>query len=118
MTVMANKDQVKKGVLDFIEKDMIPHATGNYKIVLRGVKAVASIRFEALFDKFAAIPLMALANVVEGDTIDLDLAASVLQEALSNEEFSYTFSLLGDTYSIHIGSGDVGKLKTYIERAQ
>lgn len=117
MTIMASKNQVLNGLLKFIDSNMIPQAEGNYKIILRGAKAAIAIKFEDIYNNLKNNSLVAMTGVIDGDAVDLDTAARILQEALGTEEFHYTFSFLGKEYTFHVSADDIGILKSYIERA-
>lgn len=117
MTIIANKTKVLEGLQRFIENEMIPHADGNYRIILRGAKAAIALKFDRIYESLKSNPLVAMTGVIDGDSIDLDEAAQILNEAFGADEFCYSFKLLGEEYAFHISAKDIGNLKSYIERA-
>lgn len=118
MTIIASKHQVLDGLQRFIENEMIPHADGNYRIILRGAKAAIALKFDRIFNSLKENSLIAMTGVIDDDSIDLDEAEHILKEAFGADEFCYSFKLLGEDYAFHISAKDIGTLKSYIERAK
>lgn len=115
---MATKHQVLNGIILFMDNNMIPAAEGNYKIILRGAKALMAIKFDSIFENLKKNALVSMAGLIdEKDNVDIASAARILHEAFGADEFSYTFNLLGEKYSLHLSADDIGTIKNYIERS-
>lgn len=118
METMATKQQVLNGIILFMDNNMIPEAKGNYKIILRGAKALLAVKFDNIFESLKKNSLISMAGLIdEDDNVDIASAARILHDAFGTDEFSYTFNLLGEKYSLHLSADDIGILKSYIERA-
>lgn len=118
METMATKHQVQNGIILFMDNHMIPEAKGNYKIILRGAKAVMAIKFDSIFEALKNNTLISMAGIIDdADNVDITAAARILHDAFGSDEFSYSFSFLGETYSIHLSADDIGTIKNYIERS-
>lgn len=118
METMATKHQVQNGIILFMDNHMIPEAKGNYKIILRGAKAVMAIKFDSIFETLKNNTLISMAGIIDDDdNVDITAAARILHDAFGTDEFSYSFNLLGETYSIHLSADDIGTIKNYIERS-
>lgn len=114
---MVHKNQVINGVMAFMENQMIPHAEGNYKIILRTAKAGMMLAPEKVWELIKGNTLIDMIGVVDGDTIDIRLLADILSEGFSGDEFTLAFDLLGSSYKIHLSKDDIHSLKNYIERS-
>jgi hypothetical protein len=118
METMATKHQVLNGIILFMDNHMIPEAKGNYKIILRGAKALMAVKFDNIFESLKNNALVSMAGLIdEDDNVDITSAARILHDAFGNDEFSYTFNLLGEKYSLHLSADDIGTIKNYIERS-
>lgn len=109
---MANREQVAKGIASFIETHMLPKSEGNYRIILRTVKSAILVSPDALWK---VIDNSALGKLL-GEDIDLDTLEEILTDGFGNNEMEFGFKLFGNEYKIYVGSDDIHKLKTCIER--
>lgn len=112
---MATVAQVAQGIATFISNDMLAKAEGNYRIILRTIKA--SIGSEIITNKIVSNPAAQMFIDAESGQVDVDALESILTEGLENNEFELKFKLFGTEYKMYITADDVHKLKTYIERA-
>lgn len=110
---MIDKTQLLNGVIMFIDSVMIPKSEGNYKILLRTVKAMIQIAPDKAWDLVAnnSVGRMLLDN-------DLETVESILVEGLSNNEFEIAFKLLSSEYKIYLTGDDIHGLKDCIMRCK
>ncbi len=52
-----------------------------------------------------------------GTVTTAQIAAKANANPPGSDEFSYTFNLLGEKYSLHLSADDIGTIKNYIERS-
>ena len=117
--MMVNKEQLMRGILAFIDNDMIPAAEGNYKIILRMAKAAIMLKPDSVFDLIKNNTFVSMLGVInERNCIDIDTFARMLSEGIGNDEFSMRFKLLGSDYVFAFSASDVMSVKRYIEQSQ
>lgn len=114
---MVNKHQVINGVMAFMDNNMIPSASGNYKIILRTARAGMAIAPDKFWGIIKDNAIVAMTGAVNGDHVDIDLLARILTEGFGSEEFNLIFKLLGEEYKMFLSGEDIRTLKNYIERA-
>lgn len=114
---MVNKNQVINGVIAFMENNMIPTAKDNYKIILRTVQAGMAISPDKIWNLIKDNEILAMTGAIEGDQVDIELLARILATGFGNDEFNFTFKVLGNEYKIYLTAEDIRTLKGYIERA-
>ena len=114
---MVHKNQVINGVMTFMDNNMIPNATDNYKIILRTIRAGMAIAPEKIWDLIKDNTIIAMTGAIQEDQIDIDLLARILTEGFGADEFNMGFKLLGGEYKIFLSGDDIRELKGYIERS-
>lgn len=111
---MANRQQILKGVAEFIDKSMLLKAEGNYRIILRTVKSGILISPDTFWTMIVNTPI---GKLLDSDDVDIDTLEEILTEGLGNNELELQFKLLGSEYKIYLSADDVHKLKSCIERS-
>jgi hypothetical protein len=97
---------------------MIPHAEGNYKIILRTAKAGMVVVPDKFWDLIKNNTLVTMTGaIVDDDHIDIESFARILSEGFANDEFNVVLDALGQEYRIYFKAEDVHALKNYIERS-
>lgn len=112
---MATVAQVAQGIATFIDNDMLAKAEGNYRIILRTIKA--SIGADFVTNKIMSNPAVRMFIDPATGQVDIDTLEGLLTEGLANNEFELKFKLFGTEYKLYISAEDIHKLKTYIGRA-
>ena len=98
----------------FIDNNMLPEATGNYKIVLGMAKSALRHKPDILFDYLKKNSFVSMLNVIEDDKIDVDLLATILTEGLGTDEFALEFRLFNKEYAMHFSATDIQTIKRYL----
>lgn len=115
---MVSKDQLLRGILAFIDNDMVPNAEGNYKIILRMAKAAILLKPDSVFETLKNNTFVSMLGVInEHHHIDVDTLARMLSEGIGSDEFTIKFKLLGSDYVLAFSAGDIMSAKRYIEQA-
>ena len=112
---MVTKEQFMKGLYDFIERDMVPKSSGNYKIILNVAKAAIKHNPDAVFNTIKANGFISMLGVFdENDHIDVESLSHILSEGFGSDEFEFGFKFLGKEYCLHLSGTDIQTLKRYM----
>lgn len=116
--MMINKDQFMRGIISFIDNEMLPHSEGNYRVILRMAKTAILIKPDGVFNTIKNNSLVSMFGVIdENDRIDIDTLARVLAGGIDKDEFIIKFKILGVDYSLGFTANDIETAKNYIERS-
>lgn len=110
---MTHYSSVMSAIKTFIDKDMIPAATGNQRIILRMASAAVAASPEAMFNKAANSQMVQAFGVVDGEMVNIDALAELLTAGLADGEFEFGFRLLGTDYKFFVNANDIRKIKMY-----
>lgn len=112
---MTSKEQFIKAIHTFIENDMLPKATGNYKIILNIVKVAMQYKAAAIFDAVKKNSFISMLNIIDDhDNVDIEMLTQILSEGFGSEEFCFTFDFFGKEYAMHFSAADIQTIKRYM----
>lgn len=112
---MATKEQFMNAISSYIEHDMLPNASGNYKIILNIAKAAMQHAPDAVFDRIKNNSLISMLGVIdEQNNVNTDLLATVLASGFGRDEFAFSFAAFGKEYTLHFSADDVQTIKRYM----
>lgn len=112
---MATKEQLIKAIHTFIENDMLPKASGNYKIILNTAKVAMQRKPDAVFDLIKKNSLISMLDVIDDkNNVDVDTLATILSEGFGSEEFGFDFRFFGREYTMHFSAADIQTIKRYL----
>lgn len=112
---MITKEQFLKAVINFIELDMIPNSSGNYKIILNVAKAAMQRAPDSVFNLIKNNGIVSMIGAIDdNNNINVDLLSEVLTNGLGSDEFTYSFSAFGKEYDLHFAANDIQKIKQYM----
>ena len=115
---MVNKRQVINGIIAYMDNHMIPHAEGNYKIILRTAKAGMVVVPDKFWDLIKNNTLVTMTGaIVDDEHIDIESFSRIISEGFGNDEFNFVLDVLGQEYRIYLKAEDIHALKNYIERS-
>lgn len=111
---MATKQQLMSAIQRYIANDMIPKATGNYKVILNIARSAIAVNPDAVYSAIQNNPLFAMLGIIDGENFNADVAAKVLVDGMGSDEFTFGFHLLGKDYTFYFTSADVQAIKDYL----
>lgn len=112
---MATKEQFMNAISKFIENDMLPNASGNYKIILNIAKAAIQHAPAAVFDRVKSNTIISMLGVIdEQNNVNTELLATVLSHGFGSDEFAFTFAAFGKEYTLHFSANDIQTIKRYM----
>ena len=114
---MATINQVKTGVVRYIDNDMLPHLTGAKKVALGVYTALAAENAAKIAVQFAKHPAVSVLAVIdENGNVDIDRLYRSAAPMFSNgQRVLLHIPVIGD-YTVD--NTDVEKLYRYIKEAQ
>lgn len=115
---MTHYTTVINSVKNFLDRDMIAHANGNQRIILRMASAAMSLSPETMFNRIANNQAVQMLGVVDGEDIDIDSLANILIDGLAGDEFEIGFTLMKNDYKFYINADDIRKIKMYCGGSQ
>jgi hypothetical protein len=104
---MVGYEQIRKGLVTYINRDIVPLAP---KAVGIGIAAFAPAIAEAKLKELLASPLLANTGLVEGNSVDIDMAIRLLKPAA---EGKWPVEMFGFTFT----ESDLDKLYRYIKES-
>lgn len=112
--MLVTMNQVKNGLVKYIDNDVLPHLTGIKKIGLGVYTALAADNVVGLMEKYKDHPAVSVLNVIDAEgNIDIDkLYKSVLPMFESGERQSINIPLIGE---LLVDKTDLEKLYRYIK---
>ena len=114
---MVTMNQIKTGVVRYIDNDMLPHLTGAKKVALVVYTALAADNAANVVMQFAKHPAISVLAVVdENGAVDLDrLYRAVAPMFTNGQKVMLHIPVIGD-YTVD--NTDVEKLYRYVKEAQ
>lgn len=104
---MVSYDQIKKGIIQYINRDLAPLAP---KAVGIGLAAFGPVVVETKMKKFFSAGIFADTPLVDGNMIDIDEVIRLLKPAADGK---WPIEMFGFTFS----ESDLDKLYRYIKEA-
>lgn len=112
---MVTKEQFMNAIYMFIENDMLPKATGNYKIILNTARVAIKHRPDIIFDVIKNNSFVSMLNVIDDrNNVDVDMLAMILSEGFGSDEFGLDIRFFGKEYTMHFSAADVQTIKRYL----
>lgn len=111
---MATLEQVKKGVLYYIESDILPHLTGAKKFGFAAYVSLASENVVSIAEKYKSHPAVSVLNIVsDNGDVDIDKLYSAVTDIIKNgEKMKIDIPFIGE---LTIDRSDIEKLYRYIK---
>lgn len=112
--MLVTMNQVKNGLVKYIDNDVLPHLTGIKKIGLGVYTALAADNVVGLMEKYKDHPAVSVLNVIDADgNVDIDkLYQSISPMFDSGECQSINIPLIGE---LIVDRTDLEKLYRYIK---
>jgi hypothetical protein len=104
---MVNYEQIRKGLVNYINRDIVPLAP---KAVGIGIAAFAPVVAEAKLKEVLSNPMLYGTGLIDGNTVDLDKVMCLLKPAA---EGKWPVEMFGFTFT----ENDLDKLYRYIKEA-
>lgn len=112
---MVSKEQVIRALRTYIDNDVLPHAEGNYKIIMNLVKVALTHRADSIFEALKKNSFISMLGVIdEQDCVDMETLVQMLTEGLGTNEFTFKFKVLSSEYVMHISVADIQAIKRYV----
>lgn len=113
---MVSKEQIKRGVVKFLDSELMPQFSEDNKIkkiVFATGVGIAIKQFETVIEQFAGNSMVKLFKVAdEHGKIDIDLIASELRPNIPEEGVMIEIPLMGD---IKLYPSDIDIICRYIK---
>lgn len=111
---MVTMQQVKNGLVKYIDTDVLPHLTGIKKLGLGVYTALAANNVVDLIEKYRDHPAVAVLDVIDTDgNVDIDkLYQAVAPQFANGEKQTISIPLIGD---MTVDRTDLEKLYRYIK---
>lgn len=99
---MVTIEQVKAGILDYVETDILPHLSGWKKIALGAYVVLAADGLPALLAQYQNNPAVKMMGVIsESGQIDIDrLYQAILPQVQGGEKITIQFPVIGGEYTM------------------
>lgn len=112
---MVTKEQLIRAIYTFIDNDMIPRASGNYKVILNLAKVAINYRADSVFKAIKENSFVSMLGIIdERNNIDMEALVKILSEGLGTNEFELKFKVLTGDYQMYFTAADVQKIASYI----
>ena len=111
---MVTMQQVKTGLMKYIDSDIMPHLSGFKKIGLGAYTALAAENVTGLVDRYKQHPAVAVLDVMDAEgNVDIDkLYQAVYPMFESGERHTISIPMIGD---LTVDRTDLEKLYRYIK---
>ena len=111
---MVTMQQVKNGLVKYIDTDVLPHLTGIKKLGLGVYTALAANNVVGLMEKYREHPAVTMLDVIDAEgNVDIDkLYQAVLPQFANGEKQTISIPLIGD---MTVDRSDLEKLYCYIK---
>lgn len=112
---MATMEQVRNGIVRYIDSEILPHLTGFKKYGLGIYTALAADNLEATINKYKNTPAVAMLGIIDSnDNIDIDKVYRIaINQVPAGERFVVPIPLIGD---LTLTKNDIDKLYELINR--
>lgn len=112
MTVTIN--QVLKGLMTYIDTEILPHLTGVKKVGLGVYTALAANKAGGIISQYKEHPAVAMLDVVQGDNVDIERVYKAAVPYFENgTKYQINIPFIG---AITVDRSDLDKLYNYITR--
>lgn len=118
---MVNKDQLRTGVLKYIDSEVIPNLPSSSKWIVGSLIILCSASYEKYFDYFVSSRAARELGIVTADKmVDINKLAMAIKtsvEKYGRIEITVPFvgKLFGDRCTMYFTPEDVDKLKEFID---
>lgn len=111
---MVTMQQVKNGLVKYIDTDVLPHLTGIKKLGLGVYTALAANNVVVLIEKYREHPAVAVLDVIDAEgNVDIDkLYQAIAPQFANGEKQVINIPLIGD---MTVDKSDLEKLYRYIK---
>lgn len=92
---------------------MIPSASGNQRVLLRGVAVAIDMKPREMFEKFAHHQIVQMCGAVDGDNVDVEMVANFLINSLNDDEFHIGANFIMAKYDFYIDRNDIRVIAQY-----
>jgi hypothetical protein len=104
---MVGYEQIRKGIVNYINRDLVPLAP---KAISIGLAAFAPMVAEAKLKEVMAHPLLSGTGLIDGNSADIDRIMQLLKPAADGK---WPIEMFGFTFT----EADLDKLYRYIKEA-
>lgn len=111
---MVTMQQVKNGLVKYIDTDVLPHLTGIKKLGLGVYTALAADNLAGVLEQHKDHPAVSVLKIIDKDgNVDIDKLYQALAPQFSNgEKQTISIPLIGD---LTVDRSDLEKLYRYIK---
>lgn len=111
---MVSMNQVQKGLMKYIDNDVLPHLTGMKRVGLGIYSGLAAQNFGAMVEKYKDHPAVSVLDVIDDNgNVDIDkLYKAAAPMFSSGERHTISIPLIGD---MTVDRSDLEKLYQYIK---
>lgn len=111
---MVTMQQVKTGLVKYIDTDVLPHLTGAKRLGLGVYTALAANNLVGLMEKYREHPAVAVLDVIDADgNVDIDKLYQALDPMFSTgERQSINIPMIGE---LIVDRNDLEKLYRYMK---
>lgn len=111
---MVTMQQVKNGLVKYIDTDVLPHLTGIKKLGLGVYTALAADNLAGVLERYKDHPAVSVLKIIDEEgKVDIDKLYQALVPQFSNgEKQSISIPLIGD---MTVDRSDLEKLYRYIK---
>lgn len=111
---MVTMQQVKTGLVKYIDTDVLPHLTGIKKLGLGVYTALAADNLVGLLEQYRDHPAVSVLHVMDKDgNVDIDkLYQALVPQFANGEKQTISIPLIGD---MTVDRSDLEKLYRYIK---
>lgn len=108
---MANIEQIKRGVAEYVKNDVLPHLPTAKQIGVSIYIALVTDNASAAVAKLKDNPAFEITGVFQGDEIDIDKLYSVAKPQFEHKQ-TIEIPFVGE---LTFDGGDIDKLYNYIK---
>lgn len=110
---MATLNQIKLGVANYIEAEILPKIGGWQKWVIGAAVSMALNRSDALYEQLRANPVIQTLGVIDNDGyIDIDTLYGEVKKQAQKNSISFEVPMVG---KLTLNETDVDKIYNYIK---
>lgn len=112
---MATIQQVKNGLVKYIDNDMLPHLSGFKKIGLGIYTALAAENVANIVMKYKDHPAISVLGIIDGSNVDVDKLYNAVYPMFNNgQKQIIDIPVIGEYV---VDSTDIEKLYKYIKES-
>ena len=112
---MVTTAQMQRGMVNFIDREVLPHLSGYEKLVVGAGTSLIATKLPNVMDNLSHHPVLAALDLYKDGQVDIDAVYNAVKPYIGTEQISVKVPVVGIT--LRMGQREIADLYRYIKEA-